>query len=131
MADRILTSNGIYVYAYQDISNWTFPIAYQFKFDEEFKWITIAAGLANLGGSAGNSQINLRIHKGNILMKDQWRQSPLPPDSQLIPIYTGVFNGAVTIPWNGDMYGYLKFTGLTSAAPASSQIEFAIIPFNI
>jgi len=123
--------NGKAIFVYQDVSNQDFPMAYQFELPDQFKWLSISCGLFNLGGATGNQQVNMRVYKGRILTPNTWAYgSDVPPDPEVTPLFTQIAVAPVIIPWEGDLVGYLKFTSYNSSAPANSQLELLIQPFN-
>jgi hypothetical protein len=123
--------NGNPIYVYQDVSNQGFPMAYQFQLPDMFKWLSLSFGMFNLGGATGNDQVSIRVHSGRILEPNTWAfGTNIPPDPNPTPKYVQLAVAPVVIPWEGDLVGYLKFLSWNSSAPANSQLELMIQPFN-
>lgn len=112
------------IYVRANIANLTSPFGIQIVREFFCNEILFQPGIMYLNGVISNSQIGMRLYKGEIGDKTSvqaYTERDLPVYSQVcdIPGYFG---------FDGVLNAFIGFHSLTSPIPANSQIEFTLIP---
>lgn len=117
-------------HVYLNIGPSNLPAVTQISLPGDAQWLKFTPGLANLGASAGNGNIGIRIYAGQSQFKSGvwttgYSSIPVAPD------WTGNGSFADLFPWERPLQFFVELTGLAATIPASSLFEFCFDGFDL
>lgn len=124
----IIPLNEIYIQ--DNISGLAFPFGFQVIDNINPSLVQITPGLINLGGTAGNMNVGIRIYREIVASNGMLVTGYGSQIHRSQPIYTQLAALPVLLPWKGNLNMFIEFIGLTSPVPANSSLEMVITPAN-
>lgn len=116
-------------HVYLNIAQSNLPAIQQINLTGDSQWLKFTPGLANLGASAGNGNLGIRIYAGlHQYPSGIWTVSYSPPAAA--PDWCGNGSFADLFPWERPLQFAVELTGLANI-PASSLFEFCLDGFDL
>jgi hypothetical protein len=117
---------GVYI----NIGPSNLPAIMQVSLPGDSQWLKFTPGLANLGASAGNGNIGVRIYKGTGRFATGVWTTGYTALSQA-PDWCGNGSFADLFPWESALTFMVELTGIAATIPASSLFEFRFDGFDL